>query len=377
MEETTVTLDRKVPPFRADQVGSFLRPQVLKEAKAKFNEGLISKEELRSVEDAEIIKLVEKQKKVGLTAVTDGEFRRTWWHLDYIEALEGIEVFDLSASGLFHGAMNKAKGYTVAGKLGFPSDHPFLEDFKFLKQAAGDHVAKFTIPGPNMIFYSGVINSQKYADHPSYASLEEVAKDIVQVYRDAIAAFYQAGCRYLQLDDTSWGALFSDEFREKIKQKGFDPDELVKTFADITIDAVANKPADMSITIHICRGNFKSSWLYDGGYEPIAKELFSRVNVDGFFLEYDSDRAGDFKPLRHIQNQCVVLGLVTTKTGELENLEDIKRRVQEAAEYVRLDQLCLSPQCGFSSTEEGNTITDQDQWNKLGLVVQAAKEIWG
>ncbi|MED5018347.1 5-methyltetrahydropteroyltriglutamate--homocysteine S-methyltransferase [Paenibacillus chibensis] len=377
MEETTVTLDRKVPPFRADQVGSFLRPQVLKEAKAKFNEGLISKEELRSVEDAEIIKLVEKQKKVGLTAVTDGEFRRTWWHLDYIEALEGIEVFDLSASGLFHGAMNKAKGYTVAGKLGFPSDHPFLEDFKFLKQAAGDHVAKFTIPGPNMIFYSGVINSQKYADNPSYPSLEEVAKDIVQVYRDAMAAFYQAGCRYLQLDDTSWGALFSDEFREKIKQKGFDPDELVKTFADITIDAVADKPEDMNITIHICRGNFKSSWLYDGGYEPIAKELFSRVNVDGFFLEYDSDRAGDFKPLRHIQNQCVVLGLVTTKTGELENLEDIKRRVQEAAEYVRLDQLCLSPQCGFSSTEEGNTITDQDQWNKLGLVVQAAKEIWG
>lgn len=377
MEETTVTLNRKVPPFRADQVGSFLRPQVLKEAKAKFNEGLISKEELRSVEDAEIIKLVEKQKKVGLTAVTDGEFRRTWWHLDYIEALEGIEVFDLSASGLFHGAMNKAKGYTVAGKLGFPSDHPFLEDFKFLKRAAGDHVAKFTIPGPNMIFYSGVINSQKYADNPSYASLEEVAKDIVQVYRDAIAAFYQAGCRYLQLDDTSWGALFSDEFREKIKQKGFDPDELVKTFADITIDAVANKPEDMNITIHICRGNFKSSWLYDGGYEPIAKELFSRVNVDGFFLEYDSDRAGDFKPLRHIQDQCVVLGLVTTKTGELENLEDIKRRVQEAAEYVRLDQLCLSPQCGFSSTEEGNTITDQDQWNKLGLVVQAAKEIWG
>lgn len=377
MEETTVTLNRKVPPFRADQVGSFLRPQVLKEAKAKFNEGLISKEELQSVEDAEIIKLVEKQKKVGLTAVTDGEFRRTWWHLDYIEALEGIEVFDLSASGLFHGAMNKAKGYTVAGKLGFPSDHPFLEDFKFLKRAAGDHVAKFTIPGPNMIFYSGVINSQKYADNPSYASLEEVAKDIVQVYRDAIAAFYQAGCRYLQLDDTSWGALFSDEFREKIKQKGFDPDELVKTFADITIDAVANKPEDMNITIHICRGNFKSSWLYDGGYEPIAKELFSRVNVDGFFLEYDSDRAGDFKPLRHIQDQCVVLGLVTTKTGELENLEDIKRRVQEAAEYVRLDQLCLSPQCGFSSTEEGNTITDQDQWNKLGLVVQAAKEIWG
>lgn len=307
------------PPYRADQVGSFLRPQVLKEARAKFQEGLISKEELRAVEDAEIVKLVDKQKAVGLTAVTDGEFRRTWWHLDFIEAIQGIEVFDLDASGLFHGAMSKAKGYTVASKLAFPADHPFLEDFKFLKQA---------------------------------------------------------GCRYLQLDDTSWGALFSDAFREKIRAKGYDPDKLMKTFADITIEAVEQKPADMAITIHICRGNFKSSWLYDGGYEPIAKELFSRVNVDGFFLEYDSDRAGDFKPLRHIRGQRVVLGLVTTKTGEMENMEDIKRRVREAAEYVPLEQLFLSPQCGFASTEEGNAVADQDQWNKLGLVVSAAKQIW-
>ncbi|MWV42078.1 5-methyltetrahydropteroyltriglutamate--homocysteine S-methyltransferase [Paenibacillus sp. HJL G12] len=376
MNSNTNTSKKIAPPFRADQVGSFLRPQTLKEAKAKYNEGRITKEELRSIEDAEIMKLVDKQKAVGLTAVTDGEFRRTWWHLDFIEALQGIEVYDLNASGLFHGAMSKAKGYTVASKLGFPADHPFLEDFKFLKQAAGDLVAKFTIPGPNMIFYSGVINSQKYADNPSYASLEDVAKDIVQVYRDAIQAFYDAGCRYLQLDDTSWGALFSDDFRDKIKAKGFDPDELVKQFADITIDAVANKPEDMAITIHICRGNFKSSWLYEGGYEPIAKELFSRVNVDGFFLEYDSDRAGDFKPLRHIKDQRVVLGLVTTKTGELEDKEDLKRRVQEASEYVNLDQLCLSPQCGFSSTEEGNTVTDQDQWNKLALVVETSQEIW-
>lgn len=170
--------------------------------------------------------------------------------------------------------------------------------------------------------------------------------------------------------------MFSDAFREKIRAKGYDPDELMKTFADITIEAVEQKPADMAITIHICRGNFKSSWLYDGGYEPIAKELFSRVNVDGFFLEYDSDRAGDFKPLRHIRGQRVVLGLVTTKAGEMENMEDIKRRVREAAEYVPLEQLCLSPQCGFASTEEGNAVADQDQWNKLGLVVSAAKQIW-
>lgn len=370
------TIKTKIPLFRADQVGSYLRPQVLKDAKEKYQQGQISKTDLRSIEDIEIGKLVEKQKEVGLTTVTDGEFRRKWWHLDFIEALEGIRVYEIEASGLFHGAMKKATLYTVDSKLKFPKNHPFLEDFKFLKNIAGDHVAKFTIPGPNMIFYSGVINSQVYLDNPSYLSLDEVAQDIVKVYKEAIQAFYDAGCRYLQLDDTSWGALFSDDFREKIKEKGFEPDELVKKFADITIEAVANKPEDMAITLHICRGNFKSSWLYQGGYEPIADELFSRVNVDAFFLEFDNDRSGDFKPLRFIKDQHVVLGLITSKTGELEDKEAIKQRVAEAAKYVKIDQLCLSPQCGFSSTEEGNVITEQDQWNKLGLVVEIANEIW-
>ncbi|MFJ7975718.1 5-methyltetrahydropteroyltriglutamate--homocysteine S-methyltransferase [Peribacillus sp. NPDC096379] len=370
------TIKTKIPLFRADQVGSYLRPQVLKDAKEKYQQGQISKTDLRSIEDIEIGKLVEKQKEVGLTTVTDGEFRRKWWHLDFIEALEGIRVYEIEASGLFHGAMKKATLYTVDSKLNFPKNHPFLEDFKFLKNIAGDHVAKFTIPGPNMIFYSGVINSQVYLDKPSYSSLDEVAQDIVKVYKEAIQAFYDAGCRYLQLDDTSWGALFSDDFREKIKEKGFEPDELVKKFADITIEAVANKPEDMTITLHICRGNFKSSWLYQGGYEPIADELFSRVNVDAFFLEFDNDRSGDFKPLRFIKDQHVVLGLITSKTGELEDKEEIKQRVAEAAKYVKIDQLCLSPQCGFSSTEEGNVITEQDQWNKLGLVVEIANEIW-
>ncbi|OAB34788.1 hypothetical protein PMSM_12725 [Paenibacillus macquariensis subsp. macquariensis] len=369
-------MKRNVAPFRADQVGSFLRPQILKDAKAQYQQGQISKAELRLIEDVEIAKLVEKQKEVGLTAVTDGEFRRTWWHLDFIEAIEGIRVFELEASGLFHGAMNKAKGYTVNSKLNFPADHPFLEDFKYLNSIVGEHVAKFTIPGPNMIFYSGVVNSQAYLDNPSYASLDEVAQDIVKVYKDAIQAFYDAGCRYLQLDDTSWGALFSDEFREKITAKGFNPDELMKKFANITIDALENKPENMVITIHICRENFKSSWLYQGGYEPIAEELFSRVNVDAFFLEFDNDRSGDFKPLRFIKDQHVVLGLITSKTGELEDKAEIKQRVADATQYVNLNQLCLSPQCGFSSTEEGNTITDEDQWNKMRLVVELANEIW-
>ncbi len=364
-------------PFWADHVGSFLRPQLLKDARSQFQQGEITKKALRAIEDAEIAKLVEKQKEVGLTAVTDGEFRRRWWHLDFIQAMDGIRVYDIDASGLFHGAMKKATLYTVDSKLGFPKDHPFLEDFKYLKKVAGDHVAKLTIPGPNMIFYSGVVNSQPYLDKPAYPSLDEVARDIVQVYRDAIQAFYDEGCRYLQLDDTSWGALFSDEFREKIQSKGFDPDELVKKFADITVEAVANKPEDMAITIHICRGNFKSSWLYQGGYEPIAEELFSRVNVDGFFLEFDNDRAGDFSPLRFIKKQKVILGLITSKTAELEDKVEIKRRVEEATQYVNIEQLSLSPQCGFASTEEGNTITEQDQWNKLKLVVEIAQDIWG
>lgn len=198
----------------------------------------------------------------------------------------------------------------------------------------------------------------------------------MQVYQDAIQAFYDAGCRDLQLDDTSWGALFSDDFRDKLRHTGFDPDEMTKTFADITVEALKHKPSDMVVTLHICRGNFKSSWLYQGGYEPIAEQLFSRVNVDGFFLEFDSDRAGDFKPLRHIKDQYVVLGLITTKTGVMEDKEAIKKRVQEAADMVDIHQLCISPQCGFASTEEGNTIAEQEQWNKLGLVVELAQEIW-
>lgn len=364
-------------PFKADHVGSFLRPQALKDARAQYQEGQITKEELRSIEDMEIAKIVEKQKEIGLTTVTDGEFRRRWWHLDFIRAIEGIRVYEIDIQGAFNGVMKKAEAYTVDSKLKFPKSHPFLEDFAYLKRIAGDHVAKITIPGPNMIFYSGVVGSEPYLSNPSYPSLDDAAKDIVNVYQDAIQAFYEVGCRYLQLDDTSWGALFSDAFRDKIKAQGFDPDELVKKFADITVEALANKPEDMAITIHICRGNFKSSWLYQGGYEPIAKELFSRVNVDAFFLGYDSERSGDFSPLRFIKDQHVVLGLITSKTPELEDENEIKSRIEEATKYVDINQLCLSPQCGFASTEEGNTLTEEEQWNKLRHVVQIAKEVWG
>lgn len=369
-------IQTKKGPFRADHVGSFLRPDALKKAREQFIQGTITKDELRIIEDDEIKKLVEKQKEIGLEVVTDGEFRRKWWHLDFIQALEGIRVFDVEAPQLFQGTMKKATVYTVDDKLAFPKDHPFLADFKFLKDVAGEHMAKQTIPGPNMIFHSGVIGSKAYLDNPAYDSLDAVAADIIQVYQDAIQAFYDAGCRYLQLDDTSWGALFSEDFRGKIEENGFDPDELIQKFADITIESVVNKPEDMTITIHICRGNFKSAWLYQGGYEPIAKELFSRVNVDGFFLEFDDERAGDFTPLRFIKNQTVVLGLITSKTSALENPEQIKARIEEASQYVALDQLCLSPQCGFASTEEGNLVAEENQWEKLALVKQIADDVW-
>lgn len=369
-------IQTKKGPFRADHVGSFLRPANLKKAREQFHNEVISADELRKVEDEEIKKLVAKQKKVGLEAVTDGEFRRKWWHLDFIQALKGIQTFDVDAPGLFQGTMTKATVYTVNGPLAFPENHPFLAHFTFLKELAGDHVAKQTIPGPNMIFYSGVIGSQKYLAHPVYDSLDAVADDIVQVYRDAIQAFYDVGCRYLQLDDTSWGALFSDAFRQKIQEQGFNIKEIMQMFADITVRALEQKPEDMTITMHICRGNFKSAWLYDGDYEPIAKTLFSRVNVDGFFLEFDDERAGDFTPLRFIDKQRVVLGLVTTKTDALENADNIKKRIEEASSIVPLEQLCISPQCGFASTEEGNLIEEDTQWKKLAFIQKIADELW-
>ena len=364
-------------PFRADHVGSLLRPDSIKEARTKFMNMEISKEELRETEDEAIAGLIEKQKEIGLQAVTDGELRREFWHLDFIRELRGIRVYEEESEGLFQGKMKTLTKYMVDGPLSFPEDHSFLEDFAFVKEQAGeDHTAKFTIPGPNMIFYSGIVNNNYYLESPAYLSLDAAAEDIVQVYRDAIQAFYDQGCRYLQLDDTSWGALFSEDFRKMIEQNGFDVDKVMKKFADITIDALANKPADMAVTLHVCRGNFKSSWLYDGDYEPIAEQLFSRVNVDAFFLEFDTDRAGDFAPLRHIHQQQVVLGLITTKTAELEEKEAIKQRIQEAEKYVPKEQLALSPQCGFASTEEGNRITEEDQWKKLQLVVDIANEVW-
>jgi 5-methyltetrahydropteroyltriglutamate--homocysteine methyltransferase len=366
---------RDIPPFRADHVGSFLRPESVKVARADFQEGKINSRELKEIEDKAISELVARQIECGLSSVTDGEFRRSWWHLDFMEGLDGINKIVPEKGFVFHGMHTRAETVEVAGHIGF-SNHPMIEHFKFLKSCAGSHTAKMTIPSPAMLHFVLAIRNVEFEVPDFYKSEDEFIDEIVQAYKDAVVAFYDAGCRYLQLDDTSWGALCSGEQREKLLERGINPDFLAKKYVEIVNRAIADRPADMRITMHICRGNYRSTWFSSGGYEPVAPFLFADGRLDGFFLEYDTERAGDFSPLRFIKDQQVVLGLISSKTGELENEEAIKERIAEAADVVPINQLCLSPQCGFSSTEEGNTLTEEDQWNKIRLVTKIAADIW-
>ncbi|MFS0780682.1 5-methyltetrahydropteroyltriglutamate--homocysteine S-methyltransferase [Bacillus sp. 1P06AnD] len=367
---------RDQAPFRADHVGSLLRPHSVKEARLQFQNGDITIEQLRSIEDVEIKKVVEKQKQLGFKAVTDGELRRSWWHFDFLAGLEGVEKVQTNKGYAFSGVQTKAEAIEINGRIGFSEAHPMLEDFRYLKSVAGEHIAKFTIPSPAMLHLVAVVRNEQYEPLDMYKENEDLLQDIIQAYQKAIQAFYDAGCRYLQLDDTSWGGLSSKETRKKYSDRGIDPVQLAKEYVRLINESIKDRPADMIITMHICRGNFRSTWLTSGGYDPVAEELFANAEVDGFFLEYDNDRSGDFKPLRYIKGQQVVLGLITSKTGELENREGILKRIEEAAEYVDMNQLCVSPQCGFSSTEEGNIITEEEQWKKLELVVSIADEVW-
>ena len=363
------------PPFRADHVGSFLRPESVKKARKQLQDDEITSENLRMVEDEAIRQLVEKQKQCGLKAVTDGEFRRSWWHLDFFAGLQGIQKTTTSKGFVFHGVHTKAESVELAGPVGF-SNHPMLRDFAFLKSCAGEHTAKMTIPSPAMLHFVLAVRNEQFTLPDFYGSESALLEDIANAYKDALKAFYDAGCRYLQLDDTSWGALCSAEQRAALTKRGIDPAALAAKYVNLVNAAIADRPADMAVTMHICRGNFRSTWFSSGGYEPVAQELFGKARLDGFFLEYDSERAGDFTPLRHMRDQQVVLGLVSSKTGTLEDRDAIKARIAEAAQIVPLEQLCLSPQCGFSSTEEGNTLTEEEQWNKIRLVVEVAKSIW-
>ena len=366
-------------PFRLDHVGSFLRPERLKEARAKFNDGEITVEELERVENEEIIALIEKEKELGLKSVTDGEFRRAFWHLDFLENLDGVELVEVDHFSVqFKDKDVKPKTLRIVGKVDFSENHPFVKHFKFLKEHAGDTPVKLTIPSPSMLHLITQVREKNYVPIERYKDNEALFfDDVVEAYRKALQCFYDLGCRNIQLDDTSWGEFCALDKREAYEARGFDLEKIARDYVDVINRVIEWKPEDLVVNMHICRGNFRSTWFSSGGYEPVAKTLFGHCRVDGFFLEYDSDRAGDFTPLRYIKDQKVVLGLITSKSGDLEDKDEVIARIKEASQYVPLEQLCLSPQCGFSSTEEGNILTIEAQWNKLKLIDEIVREVWG
>jgi 5-methyltetrahydropteroyltriglutamate--homocysteine methyltransferase len=370
-------MQRTKAPFRADEVGSLLRPPRIKEARAKLEKGEISPDDLRKIEDMEIEKVVHRQSSTGLKLATDGEFRRSWWHFDFLSKLTGCELFHPEEGIQFAGIQTRHEAVRVIGKLDFPDDHPMLEHFRFLKKKCEvAHVtAKMTIPSPSVLHFRG---GRKSISKDAYPDIEVFFQDLARTYRKAVKAFYDAGCRYLQLDDTVWAYLCSQDELAKLRERGEAPDNLQEIYARIINYAIAERPSDMTITTHVCRGNFRSTWISSGGYEPVAERLLAGTNYDGYFLEYDSDRAGGFEPLRYLPkgNKIVVVGVITSKSGELENKDAIKRRLEEASRYAALDQLALSPQCGFASTEEGNILTEEEQWAKLRLAVEVAQEVW-
>lgn len=366
-------------PFRLDHVGSFLRPERLKEARAKFNAGEITAEELERVENEEIVALIEKEKELGLKSVTDGEFRRAFWHLDFLENLDGVELVEVDHFSVqFKDKDVKPKTLRIVGKVDFSENHPFVKHFKFLKEHAGDTPVKLTIPSPSMLHLITQVREKNYVPIERYKDNEALFyDDVVEAYRKALQCFYDLGCRNIQLDDTSWGEFCALDKREAYEARGFDLEQIARDYVDVLNRVIEWKPEDLVVNMHICRGNFRSTWFSSGGYEPVAKTLFAHCRVDGFFLEYDSDRAGDFTPLRYIKDQKVVLGLITSKSGDLEDKDEVIARIKEASQYVPLEQLCLSPQCGFSSTEEGNILTIEAQWDKLKLIDEIVHEVWG
>jgi 5-methyltetrahydropteroyltriglutamate--homocysteine methyltransferase len=367
-------MKRTKPPYRADHVGSFLRPAALKEARAKHEKGAISAADLKAVEDRAIEGVIKQQEAVGLALATDGEFRRSFWHFDFFGMLDGVEIYELDHGIQFQGVQTKPKSIRVTDKIGF-SNHPMLEHFKFLK-AHTKVVPKMTIPSPTVMHFRlepGAVAKSAYPNR------DAIFDDLGSAYQKAVRAFYDAGCRYLQFDDTAWAYLCSKEELRKAKERGTNVDRLPENYARVINQALEGKPADMTITTHVCRGNFRSTWVAEGGYEPVAERLLGAVNFDGYFLEYDTDRAGGFEPMRFLPkgNKMVVLGLITSKSGTLEKKEDVKRRIEEAAKFAPLDQYCLSPQCGFASTEEGNVLAEEEQWAKLRMIVELSKEVWG
>lgn len=363
-------------PFRYDFVGSFLRPQALKDAKAKYQNNDITKDEYDKIVNEEITKLVAKQKELGFHAITDGEFRRTFWHLDFMWGFEGVEHKATGGGVPFNDELAVLDDTYLIGKFKAKA-HPFVEYFKFLKQFEDENtVAKYTIPAPAQTYLQFIVPGSIEKTRRFYETNEELIEDIGKAYQNVIKQFYDAGCRNLQLDDCSWGSAIGDSANQDAF--GIDINEFKEQLLNVNNLALENKPDDLVITSHICRGNYHSTFFSSGAYDPVADYVFARENVDALLLEYDDERSGSFEPLAKVSaDKKVVLGLITTKSPKLEDKNEVIKRIYEAAKYIFLDRLCLSPQCGFASCEIGNKLTEEEQWAKLKLVKEIAEEVWG
>lgn len=368
-------------PFRCDIVGSFLRPDVLKQARADFNAGVIDADQLKAVEDVSIRDLVAKQKAAGLKVVTDGEFRRSYWHLDFMWGLQGIERRTSREGYMFHDEETTADTAVVTGPIS-GENHPFVEHFKFVQSLAGDdHVARQTIPAPIQTFSEVTLDrcdGQQESLRGVYATDEELADAIAAAYRQVIADLYTAGCRNIQFDDCTWGIYCDTDFVAKTGMQAVDIQKVSELGVALNNAAIEGAPEDLVINTHVCRGNYHSTYAFEGGYDPVAPYLFAHENVNAFYLEFDTPRAGGFEPLAHVaEGKKVVLGLITSKQPGLEDKEVVKARIKEASKYVPLENLYLSPQCGFASCEIGNKLTEEEQWAKIALIQEIAAEVWG
>ena len=367
---------RTAPPFRADHVGSLLRSAALKAAREACGRGAIGEAAFKEIEDREVAGVIAKQEAAGLQSITDGEYRRTAWNIDFLECLDNVESYAGERKIKFQtrGPQPRPRLLRILGKLGGYRPHPMIEHFKFLR-AHTRSTPKVTIPSPSSLHFRYGRDAVPAAIYPA---MDDFYRDLGESYRKVVHAFAEASCRYLQFDEVNLAYLCDPALRQVIAERGEDPARLPDVYAGMINAAIADIPSDMTITMHLCRGNFRSNFVASGGYEPVAELLFNTINVHGYFMEYDTERAGGFEPLRFVpKGKAVVLGLVTSKSGALESKDDIKRRVDKAAKFVDLDQLCLSPQCGFASTEEGNILADDEQWAKLRLIVEIADEVWG
>lgn len=368
---------RDRPPFRFDIVGSFLRPEKLKSARAACAGGSLSAAELKKVEDESVAELIQKQKAIGLKAITDGEFRRSWWHLDFMWGLKGVEKAVIEQGYLFNDEETRPETARLCGKIS-GENHPFVDHFKFVRQFAGDGViARQTIPAPAQFLAELQRGENKDITDRFYDNHDALIVDIAKAYQTVIADLYAAGCRSLQLDDCTWGMFCDQKYWEARQNGSAGLEALAEQYLTLNNLALADHPQDLVITTHVCRGNYHSTWASSGGYQPIAPVLFGREKVDGFYLEYDTDRAGDFAPLKFVaKGKQVVLGLFSSKTGRLEDKAAILKRIEEATQYLDINQICISPQCGFASTEEGNILTEEEQWNKLRFIKEIADDVW-